>query len=77
MILEQEKIYVIYYLTLGPGPGSYRTPSDFGHYDGDVYKNTGGIAYMSRTAQLKSMSNSMRSSRSKFWPELSMFLITF
>jgi hypothetical protein len=20
-----------------PGPGSYRSPSDFGHYDGDVY----------------------------------------
>ena len=46
-----------------PGPGSYRSPSDFGHYDGDVYRNTGAIAYMSRASQLNS---SMRSSKSKF-----------
>ena len=49
-----------------PGPGSYRSPSDFGHYDGDVYRNTGAIAYMSRTSQLKSLNSSMRSSKSKF-----------
>lgn len=23
-----------------PGPGAYRSPSDFGHYDGDVYNST-------------------------------------
>lgn len=32
--LRQEKITVKYFLILDPGPGSYRTPSDFGHYDG-------------------------------------------
>ncbi len=66
LILKQEKITVIIYLIKDPGPGSYRSPSDFGHYDGNVYKNTGGFAYMSRTSQIKSMNNSMRSSRSKF-----------
>ena len=29
-----------------PGPGSYRAPSDFGHYDGNVYSKSGGIAYL-------------------------------
>jgi len=29
-----------------PGPGSYRSPSDFGHYDGNVYGNTGAISYL-------------------------------
>ncbi len=30
-----------------PGPGSYRSPSDFGHYDGNVYAGkTGGISYL-------------------------------
>jgi len=32
--LRQEKITVKHFLILDPGPGSYRTPSDFGHYDG-------------------------------------------
>lgn len=54
------------YVILDPGPGSYRSPSDFGQYDGgNVYKNTGGIAYMSRTTQLKSLNSSMKSSRNK------------
>lgn len=61
------KIQVLFKIILDPGPGSYRSPSDFGHYDGDVYKNTGGIAYMSRSTQLKSLNNSIRSSRSKLW----------
>ena len=30
-----------------PGPGSYRSPSDFGQYDGNVYRRTGGISYLS------------------------------
>ncbi len=30
-----------------PGPGSYRSPSEFGHYDGNVYNKSGGIAYLS------------------------------
>jgi hypothetical protein len=29
-----------------PGPGAYRSPSDFGHYDGNVYSRTGGISYI-------------------------------
>ena len=29
-----------------PGPGAYRAPSDFGHYDGEVYSKTGGISYL-------------------------------
>jgi hypothetical protein len=52
-------------IQIDPGPGSYRNPSEFGHYDGNVYKNTGGIAYMSRTSQLKSLNTSVRSSRSR------------
>lgn len=31
---------------INPGPGAYRAPSDFGHYDGNVYTKTGGISYM-------------------------------
>lgn len=32
---------------LNPGPGSYRSPSDFGHYDGNVYGGkSGGISYI-------------------------------
>ena len=56
-----------FFNNLDPGPGSYRSPSDFGHYDGEVYKNTGGIAYMSRTKQLKSLNSSMRTSKSKLF----------
>lgn len=67
LTLEQERIQVLIKFILDPGPGSYRSPSDFGHYDGDVYKNTGAIAYMSRSSQLKSLNNSIRSSRSKLW----------
>lgn len=67
MNIKQGKIQVFFKIILDPGPGSYRSPSDFGHYDGDVYKNTGGIAYMSRSSQLKSLNNSIRSSRSKLW----------
>jgi len=48
-----------------PGPGSYRSPSDFGHYDGDVYKNSGAIAYMGRSTKLTSFNNSIRSSKSR------------
>jgi hypothetical protein len=29
-----------------PGPGAYRSPSEFGHYDGNVYSKTGGISYL-------------------------------
>lgn len=29
-----------------PGPGSYRSPSDFGQYDGNVYGKTGAISYL-------------------------------
>lgn len=65
LILQQGKTSVIFIFIKDPGPGSYRSPSDFGHYDGDVYKNTGGIAYMARSTNLKSMNSSMRSSRSK------------
>lgn len=32
-----------------PGPGSYRSPSDFGHYDGNVYNTTGAMAYINQT----------------------------
>lgn len=31
-----------------PGPGSYRSPSDFGHYDGNVYGKTGAISYLTQ-----------------------------
>jgi hypothetical protein len=41
-----------------PGPGSYRAPSDFGHYDGNVYSKTGGISYIN-------LSNTARSRNSK------------
>lgn len=34
-----------------PGPGSYRSPSDFGHYDGNVYRRTGGMSYLSPTSR--------------------------
>ena len=29
-----------------PGPGAYRSPSDFGQYDGNVYSSSGGMAYL-------------------------------
>lgn len=32
-----------------PGPGSYRAPSDFGHYDGPVYGKTGAMSYLGST----------------------------
>lgn len=35
-----------------PGPGSYRSPSDFGHYDGEVYGKTGGISYLAATSKV-------------------------
>lgn len=75
MIIKQGKIQVFFKIILDPGPGSYRSPSDFGHYDGDVYKNTGGIAYMSRSSQLKSLNNSIRSSRSKLWEIKSLIIL--
>lgn len=31
---------------INPGPGAYRSPSEFGHYDGNVYNKTGGISYL-------------------------------
>jgi hypothetical protein len=66
LILKQGKMQVKILIILDPGPGSYRSPSDFGHYDGDVvYRNTGAIAYLGRTTDMKSMNSSMRSSRRK------------
>jgi hypothetical protein len=42
-----------------PGPGSYRSPSDFGHYDGgEVYNRTGGISHIAPMTR--------RPSRSRF-----------
>ena len=32
--------YSIYRLNVDPGPGSYRLPSEFGQYDGNVYGKT-------------------------------------
>ena len=29
-----------------PGPGSYRSPSQFGHYDGNIYNKSGAISYL-------------------------------
>jgi hypothetical protein len=34
-----------------PGPGAYRSPSEFGHYDGNVYSKTGAMAYLSSNNQ--------------------------
>lgn len=39
-----------------PGPGSYRAPSDFGHYDGNVYNKSGAIAYLNETKQSRAPS---------------------
>ena len=36
-----------------PGPGSYRSPSDFGIYDGNVYSRTGAMAYLNATNRSK------------------------
>lgn len=66
--IKQKKIIVIHKFKIDPGPGSYRSPSDFGHYDGDVYNYTGGISYM--------VPKSMRSSRKRFW-ELYNFIKLF
>jgi hypothetical protein len=53
------------FITVDPGPGSYRLPSDFGHYDGNVYQSTGAIAYMSQSTKLRSSNVSLRNSRKK------------
>lgn len=39
-----------------PGPGAYRAPSDFGHYDGNVYTKTGGISYLAPTSRSRAPS---------------------
>lgn len=63
---KRERIQVIYLLIIkDPGPGSYRSPSDFGHYDGDVYQASGAIAYMSQSTKLKSLSSTIRASKIK------------
>lgn len=33
------KFQVFYMFYLGPGPASYRKPSDFGHYDDIIHKS--------------------------------------
>lgn len=53
------------FIILDPGPGSYRSPSDFGHYDGEVYQASGAIAYMSKSTKLKSISSSIMASKMK------------
>ena len=35
---------------IAPGPGTYRSPSDFGHYDGPPLNNP---KFMGKTAQSK------------------------
>lgn len=34
-----KKFQVFHFLYLGPGPASYRKPSDFGHYDDIIHKS--------------------------------------
>lgn len=49
-----------------PGPGAYRSPSDFGHYDGDVYKNNTLSMYKTSLSGSQSKLNStIRSSKKK------------
>lgn len=51
-----------------PGPGSYRQPSEFGNYDGDVYNlniSMYGQTGMSRKLSGSKLNSTLRSSRRK------------
>lgn len=53
-----------------PGPGSYRSPSDFGQYDGDIYNYNLNMYQTSLSKSGNSFSKvnrTARSSRKRFW----------
>lgn len=49
-----------------PGPGSYRSPSDFGQYDGDVYTTNDLQMYKTASSKSKKSFRPKATARSSF-----------
>jgi len=58
---KQEDLKVIFNIILAPGPGTYRLPSDFGHYDNiEVMRTSFSKGDFEKTGRTNSSSNDIR-----------------